>query len=381
MASLAFYDGRPERYKDIGTWDFVQYWSAYRATSEGLNPYDPENLLPFQRSVGVEASKVIMMWNPPWVLVLLSPVLRLEFFSAASLWLIISFFCLAASTQVAINAMTSKSSIYERCLAIALLIFFSPAQQGLKYGQLEGLLTLGIALLFLGFKRKSFVAAGFGLALMSIKPHLFYLLAILIPLFPRPNVQSLSRLLLPTVVLILLSEFLFRGSVSMWLQAMLSYTPSVPNPINWRSSSFGDFLRGIWEYYYGFLPQWPRIFVPMLFFGVSGLYIFRSGGKQLSREKLFLFLLPLSIFSAPYSWPFDQSVILVAHVSIVIMVLRSLCSPWLKLSLIASVFCLNLLTLIISELFFTYQHHLFWYPLACFALFSIVLLQLKEPLN
>jgi len=380
-ASLAFHDGMPKRFKEIGTWDFVQYWSGYRAVSKGLDPYQPVNLIPIQTSVGVEESKLIMMWNPPWVLVLLSPVLQFEFFNAASLWFILSFCCLAVSTQIALSSVTSRPSFYERCLVLAILIPFLPAHQGLKYGQLEGLLTLGTALLFFGLKRKDALASGFGIALLTINPHLFFLMLVLLPLFPKPGIKSLSRLLLPSLFLVLLAELFFRGSLSMWVQAMLIHTPSVPNPINWRSSSFGDFLRGVCEYYYGFSPLWPRLFVPLLFFGLSVMYIFRSEGKRLGPEKLFILLLPLSIFSAPYSWSFDQSVILVSQVAVTVMALHSPCSAKLKFILIASVFCLNVFTLILSGLFFTHQHHLFWHPLACFMILVIVLRQVGKPLN
>ena len=53
--------------------DFVQYWSASRLNRGGGNPYDANQLLVLQRSVGWDEELALMMWNPPWAIPLVTP--------------------------------------------------------------------------------------------------------------------------------------------------------------------------------------------------------------------------------------------------------------------------------------------------------------------
>src|SRR5215471_17236217 len=54
-------------------YDFVQYWSAGRQLLDGRDPYDPDQLVPIQRSMYDGVRKAVMMWNPPWTLPLTLP--------------------------------------------------------------------------------------------------------------------------------------------------------------------------------------------------------------------------------------------------------------------------------------------------------------------
>ena len=74
------------QYGHFGSIDFIEYWSAGQLWLEGLNPYDPALLFPIQKELSFDESAPLMMWNPPWIFLLLAPLLSFSFASAAALW-------------------------------------------------------------------------------------------------------------------------------------------------------------------------------------------------------------------------------------------------------------------------------------------------------
>src|SRR5438128_2601871 len=71
--------------------DFVEYWAAGRLNAQGENPYDPDKLLPLERSIGRDTDEAIMMWNPPWTLALAMPFGLMDGRAAQLLWLLLGF--------------------------------------------------------------------------------------------------------------------------------------------------------------------------------------------------------------------------------------------------------------------------------------------------
>src|SRR5262245_42374261 len=71
--------------------DFVDYWAAGRLNANGENPYDPDTLLPLERSIGRDTDEAIMMWNPPWTLALVMPFGLMDGRAAQLLWLLCGF--------------------------------------------------------------------------------------------------------------------------------------------------------------------------------------------------------------------------------------------------------------------------------------------------
>jgi hypothetical protein len=66
--------------------DFIEYWSAARLNTQGLNPYDPILMLTLERELGWEMAQPRMMWNPPHTMALFSPFLLLEYDVAKWVW-------------------------------------------------------------------------------------------------------------------------------------------------------------------------------------------------------------------------------------------------------------------------------------------------------
>ena len=70
--------------------DFIEYWSACRVFLNGGNPYDPQELIGIQRSVGWKEEKPLMMWNPPLAIPLMLPFSLHSFWTGRSLFYLFS---------------------------------------------------------------------------------------------------------------------------------------------------------------------------------------------------------------------------------------------------------------------------------------------------
>src|SRR5215470_9383175 len=77
-------------YGSPGTSDFIEYWSAGQLLREGDSPYDFKKLYQRQLQLGSRHEFPIIMWNPPWLLVWIYPLLWLPFLSAALMWVVLS---------------------------------------------------------------------------------------------------------------------------------------------------------------------------------------------------------------------------------------------------------------------------------------------------
>lgn len=162
--------------------DFVEYWSAARVNLGHGNPYDADQLKPHQEeALGEEKlTDVTMMWNPPWVLVLVTP---LGLLSAGHAHLVFLAVQLAALLLSATWLWTVyRGSTPTLAVAWLLALFFGPSAFVFWYGQIGPLLLLGLAG-FLYFRQKDRpVVAGVFVALTAIKPHLLFAFGLVVVL-------------------------------------------------------------------------------------------------------------------------------------------------------------------------------------------------------
>ncbi len=69
--------------------DYVEYWAAGRLNLSGGNPYDPSQLEPLQLETGRYFGVPVIMWNPPWMLLLAMPFSIFTYPVSRILWLLI----------------------------------------------------------------------------------------------------------------------------------------------------------------------------------------------------------------------------------------------------------------------------------------------------
>jgi hypothetical protein len=154
--------------KAPGTRDYIFYWATAQQLAQHANPYDMDAMTRIERAAGLPVQyKTGLMRNPPWTLPLVYP---LQFLSARVGWLLWSLLliaCLAVSVhQIWIIYGRPKNRRY------LLGLSFGPALLCLIYGQ-TSLFALPGLVLFLRLHRTRPVLAGIALWLCTLKPHLF----------------------------------------------------------------------------------------------------------------------------------------------------------------------------------------------------------------
>ena len=151
-----------------GTRDYIVFWATAQQLTHHSNPYDENAITRLERKEGLPPDvKIGYMRNPPWSLPLIYP---LGFFSARVGWLLWSMLllaCLAASVRL-IWIMYGRPRNSRFLLGLS----FAPALYGMLCGQTTLLMLPGLVL-FLRLHRTRPFLAGLALGLLALKPHLF----------------------------------------------------------------------------------------------------------------------------------------------------------------------------------------------------------------
>ena len=153
--------------------DYVEYWAAGNLNLNGGNPYDPQQLLPLQHAAGRYFGVPVMMWNPPWMLLLAMPFSIFAYPISRVLWIL--FFVIIVFLSVNQTWQLYVGSPNQRWISWLVGFTFIPILEAFRTGQTGPLLLLGVVgFLFFIHKKKLWLAGGF-LALLLVKPHILYL--------------------------------------------------------------------------------------------------------------------------------------------------------------------------------------------------------------
>ncbi len=348
----------PVKYGEPGTVDHIQYWAGLRAFADGKNIYNPDVMRTYEVPAGADPEKVIMLWSPPWTPLVLAPLMFLPIHLSAWAW---GAFNLCAAFAAVILLWKSREGLPAIFLisGISLLAVSESLRGGVQYGQMEGLLMLGVSLLFAGLRNGRLLPLAVSVLILSLKPHLFILFGIML-LFPAFRGRAGAGIFYAAAavcLLVPLVELLNPGLTISWIDALRSPPKSAVSVVDWHSSSFSDFLRNV----FGFRHTWLRAAVPfltcavMLFFSFS---IVESRRQPDYRE--YGVLMTLSLIGAPYSWHYDHAVLLVVQTALIFEACGRSSSEGRLLW--AAAFGLNLFTMIVSTLYVVSFDQLFWYP-------------------
>lgn len=344
----------------FATQDFIEYWSAYALASSGQDPYSAVELLKVQQSLDASREVALMMWLPPWFLLVFAPILSLPYLLAAKAWFALNvfLFVLIIWTVKELLGVSFKSAMP----AFLSALIFAPVWNCLQMGQVSLITTLGAALFALGMQRKRATLLAIALVLLSFKPHVCYLLLAL-GFFHSIRIFRLSQLisiLLPLAFLCLLSELMFPGLSSQWVYAFIQLQPGRIPATQWISATLTGQLRILLGDEHG-VPLWPSIVVP----GICStllIYLHLSRRVSFDWQKDLKWLLVCSYLTAPMGWFFDQSIILISHIMFCVEARASLRGKILVLLLIA--INTSILGLLSADFSPHLQHHqLFWLPL------------------
>lgn len=166
----------------MGEKDLLVYWSAARLLATGGNPYDSAALAAVQRTARAGVEDTLAAWNPPWLLVLLLPLGLLPFDVARCMWL------LANSVLIGMAALLSWRMLVQTrdwgvMLALVAGLWFGESLATMQMGQISSLLLIGLVLGSRWLASNDDRWAGAAFFLTTVKPHITYLLLLLLVLW------------------------------------------------------------------------------------------------------------------------------------------------------------------------------------------------------
>jgi hypothetical protein len=151
-----------------GSRDYVVYWATGQQLVHHANPYDGDAILRIERSAGLPAvDGVLFMRNPPWGLLLALPLGYIGMRAGALLWSLALLACLIISVRI-LWRLHGRPRGYLHWLGVS----FAPALICLLMGQTSLFALLGYVL-FLDLHPRRPFAAGISLWLCALKPQLF----------------------------------------------------------------------------------------------------------------------------------------------------------------------------------------------------------------
>jgi hypothetical protein len=281
--------------------DFIEYWTAAQLLVRHQNPYSLSTMMRMQRAMGWSEPQPLMVMSPPQFLPLLWPLGFLHSYVLARLiWL-----CL--NTTILVIAVRTLWSLYggrasESWIAIGAAALFFPVWHCLAVAQIGPLLLLGIAGFLCLEERGHLFWAGSALALVTLKPHLFYLfwLALLLWSLQRRELRVVAGAAVTIGCTLGLAVLIDHSAVREYvILARSNYV--------WEfTSGAGGALRlllGTKSHALQFAPMLPGIVA-------FACYWHKKRRNWNWREQVPL-LLTLSALTAPYGWPFDEVVLLV----------------------------------------------------------------------
>lgn len=285
--------------------DFVSFWSAARLLIDGGNPFSPVDVLELQRTVGLNEAKPLLIWHPPWTLSLLLPFGAIPFQLSQFLWLLMHVFLILFSAQILwqIYCHTASSAFRPWIAAFTLI----PTWMVLIIGQMSPFVLLGIVG-FLQFERKNQpYLAGASIALMSVKPHLFYLFWIGLILWIwklrlwRVALGAIAAGLTLAVIPLIIDPSVYQQFIHLYR------FPGQSTPLNLPAPSLGSLLTL-------YLPHGnvPIQFLPPLLGSVWFLHYWHENKEQWNWVDQIPLLILVSLTLSAYAWTYDQVILLPA---------------------------------------------------------------------
>jgi len=351
--------GADYRYGHFGTPDFIEYWSAFQLAHSGRNPYDPALLMQMEHSLGYEQNIPLMMWNPPWLLVLLSPVLIFPFHIAARLWLVCNILLTLGIGTVLGVTFSRQRAAWPYGLWGTILFF--PVWVNLQLGQMGILMAAASALLFWSILRNRHWLAGMAVAILTLKIHASYLIliALLCWIIRRRDTKLLLASAGALALLLLASEVFFPNVIAAWITQLFAVQGAqYVAPLAWQVPTLTGFARALLSEGNS-IPLWPLVVIPG---GCAVLlsYFLLLRGEEIVWKEFFPILVLFSIFTAPFGWIFDYAPALLVQVAIIYKVyeVAGRQRSWMLGALAA----LQLAAFVWHSCCVKFQHEYLWYP-------------------
>jgi hypothetical protein len=281
------------------TRDYVFYWAAGQQLAHHANPYDAAANTQLERAAGLPQNlNPGVMRNPPWALPLVFPLGFLSLRVGWFLWAML----LLASLLVSVRLIWI---IYERPKNRRDLLgySFAPALLCLLYGQTSLFALLGLVL-FLHLHRTRPFLAGTSLWLCALKPHLFLPFGVVLMAWVLVS-RSYKLLAGAAVAMAASCAITFAIDPLAWAQySQLARSSGIENEyIPCLSYLLRDWLspHSIWLQY---LPA-----VLGCAWALAYFWFRRHAWEWINNGSP---LMIVSVLVAPYSWIYDQGLVIPA---------------------------------------------------------------------
>jgi hypothetical protein len=284
--------------KMVGFRDFVAYYATGCQLVHHADPYDPEAVRKIERDAGLPVHGVLLMRNPPWGLPLAYPLGFFNVHIAFVIWSAMMLGCLLIPLAL-LRQMHGSPPNQIHWLAFS----FTPALMCLNMGQTSLFALLGLAL-FLRYHQTHPFGAGAALWLCALKPHLFFpFIAALVAwiIFTR-GYKIVAGAVVAMAVSLLLTYWIDPSAFPRYVSLMRSpgvveeFVPCLSDVLRFsiRKSAvwiqyLPSALASMWAFYY----YWTR----------RHTWDWLENGAP---------LMLVSIIAAPYSYIYDQGVVIPA---------------------------------------------------------------------
>ncbi|MBL0170961.1 MAG: DUF2029 domain-containing protein [Gemmatimonadaceae bacterium] len=354
----------PRQHGDWGTQDFIEYWAANQVVAAHGNPYDAVQMLAVEQASGRTDSIPFMMWNPPWLLVLMQRVLRLPFPSAAAAWIGVNIIMNTVACVLIVSGYRrSRLSAPDIVPAVLASLLSVPMVMTIQLGQVSLLLLLAVALLYWAMRARRDLIAGLALAMLSVKPHLFLLVVVLVAI---EVVRARRwRLVVGAVAGIsaLLIAVLLRASslMSNWTHGLSEPPAGAPAASTWRTPNLPNVIRELLAQWTGHGPSWPLTVIPLVAAVLCAIWLWRRPHAH-ALDELLPSVLCLSVIAAPFGWTFDHVVLAVPQIIILVRAFAEVNSVARRWMLIGAVTTCHLGLVVQSQTTGTDYFGFWWFP-------------------
>ena len=312
--SIAFAESYAESSSGALT-DFVCFWAASRLLIDGGNPFSPVEVLKLQRTVGLSEAKPLLIWHPPWTLSFLLPFGAIPFQLSQFLWLLMHVFLILFSAQTLwkIYCHTEPSAFRPWIAAFTLI----PSWMVLIIGQMSPLVLLGIVGFLLFERKNQHYLAGVSIAIMSVKPHLFYLfwIGLILWIWKQRHWQVALGAIMACLIIAIIPLIIDPAVYQQFIH--LYRFPGQTTPLNLPAPSLGSMLTL-------YLPHGnvPIQFLPPLLGSVWFLRHWHEHKEHWNWADQIPLLILVSLTLSAYAWTYDQVILLPAVIQGFVMVKR-----------------------------------------------------------
>ncbi len=297
---------------DAHTRDFAAYWQAGHMLLSGQDVYDSPTWIAERELLRTAPHSEPTFQYPLPFAILFAPLAMLSVQSAYTLWIFLAQAAILASIVILLGFYPTRSGYIELAIVAGIFLFRS-AFSVIVGGQILPFLLFFVSLAIFLFDQKKWFWGSFILSLLSVKP------SIGLPLLALAGIWLLSRKQWMGILGMLM------GGIALFLIGALVNPHWVVDYVNIGGDSFSK--------YFGMHPTLWGVVDKMLVVNsrslVAGLllaltiflleaYLFHK--TQVGPFEAFAAILPAGLLIAPYSWAYDQILLTVPIVYLVMKI-------------------------------------------------------------